>query len=70
MKAYENSLTETSSQEMPWCIISADNKEKAPIIVSDSILNPLYKLTSAWPVLDKQHQGMFMTIREKLQFMP
>ena len=69
-KAYEHCIAETASKEVPWYIIPADDKENARIIVSDIILRTLHKLKLSWPMPDKKHRKMLMTIREKLQFMP
>ncbi len=70
MKAYENAIAETASKEAPWYIIPADDKENARLIVSDILLKTMKKLKLSWPQLDRKHQEMLMTIREKLQLMP
>ena len=41
MSAYEECVSATSTRDTPWYIVPADDKENAPLIVSQIILDTL-----------------------------
>jgi PPK2 family polyphosphate:nucleotide phosphotransferase len=49
MKAYELCISETSTQEAPWYIIPADDKENARLIASQVVLSTLRALDPQFP---------------------
>ena len=44
MKAYEECLSATSTQNAPWYVVPADDKENARLIVSRIVLDTLEEL--------------------------
>ena len=65
-KAYEACLNATSTQEAPWYIIPADDKENARVIVSQIILDTLKKLGMSYPETDETRRKELLSIRELL----
>jgi polyphosphate kinase 2 (PPK2 family) len=49
MKAYEGYFHATSTRHAPWCIVPADDKGNARLIVSQIVLDSLGKLKMAYP---------------------
>jgi PPK2 family polyphosphate:nucleotide phosphotransferase len=61
MAAYEDCLSATSTDEAPWYIVPADDKENARLIVSEAILHTLRDLKLSYPkptATDKDLQQM------------
>jgi polyphosphate kinase 2 (PPK2 family) len=59
MKAYEDCLSETSTNHSPWYIVPADEKENARLIVSQIVLDSFNSLKMAYPVTTaKRHQKL------------
>jgi PPK2 family polyphosphate:nucleotide phosphotransferase len=66
MRAYEDCLTATSTQESPWFIVPADDKEDARLIVSQIVLDGLSELKMAYPKTTAKRQRELKSIRERL----
>jgi PPK2 family polyphosphate:nucleotide phosphotransferase len=66
MKAYEECLSATSSQDAPWYVVPADDKENARLIVSQIILDTFEGLKMAYPKADAKRQKELQLIRERL----
>jgi PPK2 family polyphosphate:nucleotide phosphotransferase len=66
MTAYEESLSATSTQESPWYIVPADDKENARLIVSRIILDTFKGLEMAYPDTDAKRQKELQAIRKQL----
>src|SRR5471032_2247563 len=66
MKAYEECLSATSTKDVPWYIVPADDKENTRLIVSEIILDVLSGLKMAYPKIDAKRQGELRSIREAL----
>ncbi len=49
MGAYENCLSATSTQDAPWYVVPADDKDNARLIVSQIVLDALDGLKMAYP---------------------
>jgi polyphosphate kinase 2 (PPK2 family) len=45
MKAYEDCLSATSTRDVPWCVVPADDKENARLIVSRIVFPLLSELS-------------------------
>ena len=45
MKAYEDCLSATSTRDVPWCVVPADDKENARLIVSQIVFPLLSELS-------------------------
>jgi len=66
MQAYQECLSATSTQQAPWYIVPADNKENARLIVSQLILHTLKKLHLSYPETSAQRQKELSDIRKML----
>jgi PPK2 family polyphosphate:nucleotide phosphotransferase len=66
MKAYEECLSATSTQEAPWYVVPADDKESARLIVSQIVLDTLegLKMTYPKPSVERRHE--LLSIRKQL----
>jgi PPK2 family polyphosphate:nucleotide phosphotransferase len=65
-KAYEACLSATSTQEAPWYIVPADDKENARVIVSHIILETLNELKMSFPEVDNVRRKELQSIRKLL----
>jgi polyphosphate kinase 2 (PPK2 family) len=66
MRAYEQCLTETSSQHAPWYIVPADDKNNARLIVSQIVLDTLAGLNLEYPETPPSRLLELQTIRKQL----
>ena len=65
-KAYEAFLSATSTEEAPWYVVPADDKENARVIVSQIILDALNELRMSYPEADKARRKELQSIRKLL----
>ena len=49
MTAYEECLSATSTDDAPWYVVPADDKDNARLIVSQIVLDTFESLKMAWP---------------------
>jgi PPK2 family polyphosphate:nucleotide phosphotransferase len=66
MKAYEECLEETSTEDCPWHVVPADDKWNARLIVSNVILEALNALKMTYPTADAKRRRELEAIRQKL----
>jgi PPK2 family polyphosphate:nucleotide phosphotransferase len=66
MSAYEQCISETSTQSAPWYIIPADDKRNARLLVSRVIVDTLSALPMTYPELDKERHAELKEIRRLL----
>ena len=66
MKAYEKCLSATSTRDAPWCVVPADDKENARLIVSRIILDTLEGLKLAYPKTSPERRQELQSIRKQL----
>jgi polyphosphate kinase 2 (PPK2 family) len=66
MKAYEDCLNATSTQQTPWFVIPADDKENARLIVSRIVLDGLNELKMAYQKTTAKRQQELKSIRKLL----
>ncbi|HEV2613211.1 MAG TPA: ADP-polyphosphate phosphotransferase [Gammaproteobacteria bacterium] len=66
MHAYEKCLSETSTENTPWYVVPADDKENARLIVSKVVLETLGDLKMAYPKATAKHREELKKIRENL----
>ena len=66
MKAYEECLSSTSTQDAPWYVVPADDKENARLIVSQIILDTFEGLKMTYPKSDAKRREELQLIRERL----
>jgi PPK2 family polyphosphate:nucleotide phosphotransferase len=65
--AYEACLGATSTDEAPWYVVPADDKQNARLIVSQVLLNTLDDLKMAYPKTSKARKQELQEIRKELE---
>jgi len=66
MQAYEECLSATSTNDAPWYIVPADDKENARLIVSRVILDTLEGLKMSYPKTSAVRRRELKLIRKRL----
>jgi PPK2 family polyphosphate:nucleotide phosphotransferase len=66
MKAYEKCLSSTSTQDAPWYVVPADDKENARLIVSRVVLDTLEELKMTYPKTSAKRREELLSIRKQL----
>jgi PPK2 family polyphosphate:nucleotide phosphotransferase len=66
MSAYEQCLSATSTNESPWYVIPADDKNNSRLIVSQIVLETFESLKMTYPKADSARLKELKTIRGKL----
>ena len=66
MKAYEECLGATSTEDAPWYVVPADDKENARLIVSQIILDTFQGLKMTYPKADAKRRQELRLIRKRL----
>ena len=66
MKAYEKCLSATSTQDAPWYVVPADDKENARLIVSRIVLDTFEKLKMTYPKTTAKRRQELLSIRKGL----
>ena len=66
MKAYEECLGATSTEDAPWYVVPADDKENARLIVSQIILDTFEGLKMTYPKADATRRKELQLIRKRL----
>jgi PPK2 family polyphosphate:nucleotide phosphotransferase len=65
-EAYEKCLSETSTENAPWYIVPADNKENSRLIISRIILDVLDELKMSYPKVTAERERELKAIRKQL----
>jgi len=65
--AYEECVAETTTEEAPWYIVPADDKENARLIVSQVVVETLGKLKPAYPATPPRRKEELESLRRLLQ---
>ena len=66
MKAYGEALSATSTEDSPWFIVPADDKENARLFVSQIVLNALQDMKLSYPKVTAARRQALKAIRKKL----
>jgi len=66
MMAYEACLSATSSEDVPWYAVPADDKQNARLIVSQIVLDALHGLKMAYPKTTPKRRRELTAIRKQL----
>ena len=66
MQAYEECLSATSTNNGPWYVVPADDKENARLIISRVILDTFKSLDLAYPKPSAEHLKELKSIRKQL----
>jgi PPK2 family polyphosphate:nucleotide phosphotransferase len=67
MKVFEKCLTATSTENAPWYVVPADDKESARLIVSQIILETLEALKLRYPETTDERRKELQEIRRQLE---
>jgi PPK2 family polyphosphate:nucleotide phosphotransferase len=65
-KAYEACLSATSTEDNPWYVVPADDKENARLIVAEIILDVFKQLKMAYPAPTDERRLELQQIRKRL----
>jgi PPK2 family polyphosphate:nucleotide phosphotransferase len=65
-KAYEQCIAATSTQDAPWYVVPADDKENARLIVSQIVVDALEALKPRYPDVTPEHAAQLQAIRAQL----
>ena len=65
-KAYAECLSETSTEDAPWFVVPADDKENARLIVSQILLDTFESLDMRYPETSVQRDKELQAIRVEL----
>jgi PPK2 family polyphosphate:nucleotide phosphotransferase len=66
MKAYAECIAATSSDDAPWYIVPADDKDNARLIVSQIVVDALEGLDPQYPAADAERLTQLQAIRAAL----
>ena len=66
MKAYEKCLAATSTNDSPWYVVPADDKENARLIVSKIVVDTLEGLEMTYPKTSDKRRRELQAIRKQL----
>jgi polyphosphate kinase 2 (PPK2 family) len=66
MKAYEECLSATSTRDVPWYVVPADDKENTRLIVSQVVLDTFEGLKMTAPKANSKRRQELQSIRKRL----
>jgi len=66
MRAYEECLSATSTRDVPWYVVPADDKENARLIVSRIVLDTFKGLGMTYPRSDAKRRRELQSMRRRL----
>ncbi len=67
MKAYEECLSATSTDDCPWYVVPADDKQNARLIISLILLDTFSQLKMAYPETTPERAQELLRIRTQLE---
>ena len=67
MTAFEECLSATSTSDVPWYVVPADDKENARLILSQIILDTFEGLNMSYPKTTPERHKELLSIREQLE---
>ena len=67
MTAFEECLGATSTSDVPWYVVPADDKENARLIVSQIVLDTFEGLNMSYPKTTPERHKELLSIREQLE---
>jgi hypothetical protein len=66
MRAYEDAIGATATDEAPWYVVPADNKWFTRLVVAAAIIDALGELDLHYPTLDKRARDALGAARTAL----
>ena len=67
MKAYQDCLAATSTQEAPWYVVPADDKDNARLIISQTVVDALRDLKMTYPKPSAAFRQNLQKMRKALE---
>ena len=64
--AFEEMVQRTATKHAPWYVVPADNKWFTRLVVAGGIIDALWQLDLAFPVLDKEKRKELAAVRDAL----
>ena len=64
--AYQEVIRHTSTRLAPWCVVPADHKWFARVVIGSTIVSALDRLDLHFPKVDKAERSEFKQVREAL----
>jgi len=66
MRAYEDMIRHTATEEAPWYVVPADNKWFTRLVVAAAVVDTLNSLDLAYPRVDKEKRRELAAVRRAL----
>jgi len=66
MQAFEDALGATSTEDLPWYVVPADNKKNARLIISQIIMDAFKALNMSYPKTTAKRRRELESIRKQL----
>ena len=66
MRAYQDCFDATSTDEAPWYVVPADDKENARLIVAEVLVKTMARLKMRYPTPDRKRLEELRALRSKL----
>jgi len=66
-RAYEKAIQATSTDEAPWFIVPSNNKWYARMVIAETIVRYLEKLSLSYPVVSQAHHAELEQARKQLE---
>jgi polyphosphate kinase 2 (PPK2 family) len=66
MTAFEDCLTATTTTDVPWYVVPADDKDNARLIVSEVIVEAMEALNMRYPKTTPEREHELKLIRKEL----
>jgi PPK2 family polyphosphate:nucleotide phosphotransferase len=67
MNAYEDAISETSTEHSPWFIIPADKKWFSRLAISEIIVKKMESMNMHYPVVSKERQAELLVVKKMLE---
>ena len=67
IKAYEDVINETATDEAPWYVIPADDKKAMRLMVATAVLAEMKKLKLSWPRMSEEQMAGLERSRRRLK---
>ena len=67
MVAYEECLAATSTADVPWYVVPADDKKNARLIVSQIVIDVFEGLSLSYPKTTPERRSHLLAIRKQLE---
>lgn len=66
MHAYEEALSNTSTQPSPWFVVPADNKWFTRLVIAEQVVEALERLNLSYPNISRAHRQELAEARKRL----